>query len=477
MNTVEELKSLLLPLSAFCFIVVYPVCVFLWTLYDGMVASQAAKSARGVAEAVKVSDKVPEPFMKFTAETKSHVSTLERLGGTTSKKNPALGIFILVGLAALLSVATSTSFVAVQMPATVGPLPIAHDTTGPFLGSTPSDSPAPFAGAVLSLLGLSVGAVVGARRSMTRKASAVVPTVPQMSTDRLYNGCNGGKPCLEVKRYTCPASPPQSMWHNLDLHSKSWLRNDTDLYHYVNEMPLGSLQKFEMMPDEVENIIIEDERGSVGLAAFGHPVPFNYGCFPQTFRDPDEVDEISGAGGDNDPLDVIDLCPTEVGPGVVVTCRPLGAVCLIDEGEADWKILAVNVNSTDSLSSARSVDDIERLRPGRIQEVLQWMDDFKKMSCAEPGSAVLNFEIHDAERAKTIIETDHVSWQKLISLEPDANGFVKGHWIGSDSKRASFSEDLRLWSATQALPFAGVHGLDMTRKKLVDNMVRCGLPK
>jgi inorganic pyrophosphatase len=240
------------------------------------------------------------------------------------------------------------------------------------------------------------------------------------------------------------------MWHNLDLHSKSLFSNDTGLYHYVNEMPLGSLQKFEMMPDEVENIIIEDERGSRGLAAFGYPVPFNYGCLPQTFRDPEQVDQISGVGGDNDPLDVLDLCPMEVGPGVVVTCRPLGAVCLIDEGEADWKILAVNVNSTDPLSSAKSVDDVELLRPGRVQEVLQWMDDFKKMSSAEPGSAVLHFEIHDAERANTIIETDHVSWQKLVALEPDANGFVKGHWTGT--VRAPPTE-VHVWSSTKQLPF------------------------
>ena len=32
-----------------------------------------------------------------------------------------------------------------------------------------------------------------------------------------------------------------------------------------------------------------------------------------------------------------------MGVGEVVRCRPLGAVCLIDEGEADWKLLLLLV--------------------------------------------------------------------------------------------------------------------------------------
>ena len=54
-------------------------------------------------------------------------------------------------------------------------------------------------------------------------------------------------------------------------------------------------------------MIREDVKGSNRLKSFGKLVPFNYGCFPQTFRDPFEHDELHQAPGDNDPLDVIDV--------------------------------------------------------------------------------------------------------------------------------------------------------------------------
>ena len=46
--------------------------------------------------------------------------------------------------------------------------------------------------------------------------------------------------------------------------------------------------------------------------------------------------------GDNDPLDVVEIGNSKFGTGAVVQVRVLGALCLIDQGELDWKILVVN---------------------------------------------------------------------------------------------------------------------------------------
>jgi len=116
-----------------------------------------------------------------------------------------------------------------------------------------------------------------------------------------------------------------------------------------------------------------------------------------------------------------------VDPGAVVRCRPLGAVCLIDEGQADWKILVVNVDVESALSHARSVADVERMAPGRIDEALKWLDDFKQHSTVD---SKLHFEIHDARCAVNIIERDHVSYRGLVK-EMEATGYARGHWIGS----------------------------------------------
>jgi hypothetical protein len=34
---------------------------------------------------------------------------------------------------------------------------------------------------------------------------------------------------------------------------------------------------------------------------------FNYGAVPQTFEDPAKVHPLTGAGGDSDPIDIIEL--------------------------------------------------------------------------------------------------------------------------------------------------------------------------
>jgi len=238
---------------------------------------------------------------------------------------------------------------------------------------------------------------------------------------------HGQTNALHAPRFSAPRDAELSMWHHVEVHVKSWLDEETGLFRYINEIPRGALQKFEMHTRLAHNVIREDAKGSKRLQAFGQPVPFNYGCFPQTWRDPEETDEIFRAGGDDDPLDVLDLCMETVGVGKVVCCRPLGAVCLIDEGQADWKILAVNTEANDPIASAQSVEDVDRLAPGRIQAVLKWMDDFKK-SGKDKGTK-LHFKIYDANVAKSIIERDHASWKRLVAAAVQ-DGTSQGHWIG-----------------------------------------------
>jgi len=216
-----------------------------------------------------------------------------------------------------------------------------------------------------------------------------------------------------------------SLWHDVDLHVRTWLDEDTELFHYINEIPLGTLEKHEVQPGEPHNRIVEDPVGSARLRAFGRCVPFNYGCFPQTYRDPEEIDELHGAPGDDDPLDVLDVSGHSVGVGAIVECRILGAVCLVDEGEADWKVFVVNTK-VGPLSHAKSIEDVEDVVPGRIQEMLGWMEDFKHSTGKD--TATLHYKIHDAEWAKALVERDHASWRRLVT-EANADGTARGHWI------------------------------------------------
>ncbi|CAJ1338928.1 unnamed protein product [Effrenium voratum] len=237
-----------------------------------------------------------------------------------------------------------------------------------------------------------------------------------------------------------------SLWHDVSLYVKSWLDEPTALLHYVNEMPMGTLRKFEVQPGAPGNVIEEDVKGSKKLAKFGKPVPFNYGCFPQTYRDPDKADDMYNAPGDDDPLDVIDLADVTTKVGAIVRCRVLGAVCLIDEGQADWKVLVVNVDSKSALADAHSIEDVERISPGRVQTVWSWMEELKSA-----GKAKLHREIHDAQCALQLIAEDHSSWKDLVdSAGPD--GTARGHWICAPHETAK-AQVLKLgWAPPCVVP-------------------------
>ncbi|CAE8630608.1 unnamed protein product, partial [Polarella glacialis] len=238
-----------------------------------------------------------------------------------------------------------------------------------------------------------------------------------------------------------PGGP--SLWHDVELYAKTWLDEPTGLFRYVNEMPMGTLKKYEVQPGEPHNTIKEDVKGSKKLEKFGKPVPFNYGCFPQTYRDPKKADALYEAPGDDDPLDVIDLGdqPTEV--GVIVKCRVLGAVCLIDEGQADWKVLVVNTETNSPLANARTVEDVERIMPGRIQQCWAWMDELKR--AGGKGNAKLHRKIHDTECALNLIEQDHISWKQLLK-EAGTDGMARGHWI-----RPAVGDTKEIYKHTQVL--------------------------
>jgi inorganic pyrophosphatase len=62
---------------------------------------------------------------------------------------------------------------------------------------------------------------------------------------------------------------------------------------------------------------------------------------PQTWENPEVKLADTEIGGDNDPLDVVELSDDALPLGAVVPVRVVGALGLIDEGELDWKLLAI----------------------------------------------------------------------------------------------------------------------------------------
>ena len=62
---------------------------------------------------------------------------------------------------------------------------------------------------------------------------------------------------------------------------------------------------------------------------------------PQTWENSQQEDKETGCVVDNDPLDVVDLTPKDSPMFSLPILKVIGCVSLIDEGELDWKILAL----------------------------------------------------------------------------------------------------------------------------------------
>src|SRR5688500_12547427 len=81
---------------------------------------------------------------------------------------------------------------------------------------------------------------------------------------------------------------------------------------------------------------------------YSNVVPANYGFVPQTYCAESIAararakSELEISGGDGDPLDILVLSEHHIPRGdIILKALPIGGFCLIDDGEADDKIIAV----------------------------------------------------------------------------------------------------------------------------------------
>ncbi len=63
--------------------------------------------------------------------------------------------------------------------------------------------------------------------------------------------------------------------------------------------------------------------------------------------------------GDNDPVDVVEIGSSALAMGGVYRVKPLGVYAMIDDGELDWKIIAISEDDPKA-AKVNDVEDVER---------------------------------------------------------------------------------------------------------------------
>jgi len=212
-----------------------------------------------------------------------------------------------------------------------------------------------------------------------------------------------------------------SPWHDAPLELEG------GLYNMLTEIPKMTLKKMEVDTKAPGNPIKQDEKK--GKARLYHgPIFWNYGCLPQTWEDPNVKgdEDVGGAFGDNDPVDVVEIGAASLAMGSFTPVKVLGCLSMIDDGELDWKVIAIN-SADEHASAINDVDDIEKYYPGTVSGIREWFRWYK----TPDGKPVNGFghgeKALGAAETKKVIEETNGHYKKLLAGETDAGKL----WIPS----------------------------------------------
>ncbi|GJD09250.1 Probable inorganic pyrophosphatase 1 [Galdieria sulphuraria] len=236
----------------------------------------------------------------------------------------------------------------------------------------------------------------------------------RLSHDSTYNNVavdlqvRGQPNSLEYRLFFSHNQKRISPWHDIPLFHNEKER----ILNFVNEIPRGETGKYEIATKEHFNPIRQDvKNGALRFYKYG-PSLINYGAFPQTWEDPKVVDPETGFGGDNDPLDVLEIGSETLKTGGVYQVKPLGALALIDGGETDWKIFAIRTDDKDS-SRIHDLGDVERVYPGVLDKVKEWFRLYKTAEGKGENKYGYQGQYLDKEKALKVIRECHEAWKQL----------------------------------------------------------------
>ncbi|XP_067106121.1 inorganic pyrophosphatase 2, mitochondrial [Osmerus mordax] len=208
-----------------------------------------------------------------------------------------------------------------------------------------------------------------------------------------------------------------------NVPSKRVKKNESEvLFNMVVEVPRWSNAKMEIATKEPLNPIKQDvKKGKLRYVANVFPHKgyiWNYGALPQTWEDPNHTDKDTECCGDNDPIDVCDIGSKVCLPGDVIQVKVLGVLAMIDEGETDWKLIAINAEDSDA-PKLNSIEDVRRSRPGHLEATVDWFRKYKVPDGKPENQFAFNGQFKDKDFAVEIIKSTHEHWRALVRKQSD----------------------------------------------------------
>ena len=136
-------------------------------------------------------------------------------------------------------------------------------------------------------------------------------------------------------------------------------KNFPEIVNAIIEIPKGSHNKYEF----------NEEQGIFKLdRVLYSPVhyPADYGFIPQTIAD------------DGDPLDILVIGDDPLFVGCLLETRPIGILKMVDDGENDKKILAVQ-KANPRFDTIKTLESLKSLNPHLLDEIANFFEVYKKL--------------------------------------------------------------------------------------------------
>ncbi|KAF8404778.1 hypothetical protein HHK36_009667 [Tetracentron sinense] len=198
-----------------------------------------------------------------------------------------------------------------------------------------------------------------------------------------------------------------SPWHDIPLHLGD------DIFNFIVEIPKETSAKMEVATDEPFTPIKQDTKKGK-LRYYPYNINWNYGLLPQTWEDPSLANsEVEGALGDNDPVDVVEIGESRGKIGQILKIKPVAALAMIDEGELDWKIVAISLNDPRA-SLVHDIGDVEKHFPGTLTAIRDWFRDYKIPDGKPANKFGLGNKAANKDYALKVITETNDSWAKLV---------------------------------------------------------------
>ncbi|SBS89378.1 inorganic pyrophosphatase, putative [Plasmodium ovale curtisi] len=230
---------------------------------------------------------------------------------------------------------------------------------------------------------------------------------------------------------------PISPWHDISL------MNEDGTYNMIVEITKYNYIKLEIKLTEKFNVIKQDTKKGK-LRYYHNSIYWNYGALPRTYEYPKHIYRCQTKDkegffftGDDDPLDIVDVGQNNLKMGQIVpvkvrtpneefrstrssvmstlaVSRQLGQpfpFTLIDEGQLDWKIIAINKYDK-NFANINTLEDVEKYYPYTLNLLLEWFRSYKMAESKKLN--IISKKLYNKKESEELIKKTHEYYLEFL---------------------------------------------------------------